>query len=277
MMNLKYYLRGLGIGIVVTALIMGIAVGGKKEALSNEEIKERAKALGMIEESTVLADTFAEDRKEEPENTAAAPEEAKGGDAAQPETAEGAEAPDTEESLETAAAPEISQSPEASASPEAAKSPEASALPEVSSGSGISAASEVSEKRTVATPEALESAETAEPDVPQQVQAADVPAETSEEIKEEPAPKTTEAPAAADENVQGGAQASGSMIIEVKDGDSSYSVCEKLEEAGLISSAYEFDMYLLQNGYDKRIKVGTFEIPADADSEKIARTLVRLE
>ncbi|MDE7287252.1 MAG: hypothetical protein K2N55_10485, partial [Lachnospiraceae bacterium] len=55
-MNLKYYLRGLGIGIVVTAIIMGIASRGGKEELSNEEIKERAKALGMIEESTVLAD-----------------------------------------------------------------------------------------------------------------------------------------------------------------------------------------------------------------------------
>ena len=40
MMNLKYYLRGLGVGIVVTALIMGMSLGGKKESLSNEEIKD---------------------------------------------------------------------------------------------------------------------------------------------------------------------------------------------------------------------------------------------
>ena len=32
MMNLKYYLRGLGVGIVVTALLMGISLGGKKES-----------------------------------------------------------------------------------------------------------------------------------------------------------------------------------------------------------------------------------------------------
>ena len=38
-MNLKYYLRGLGVGIVVTALIMGISLGGKKESLSDKEIK----------------------------------------------------------------------------------------------------------------------------------------------------------------------------------------------------------------------------------------------
>ena len=31
MMNLKSYLRGLGIGVVVTALIMGIVTGRKRK------------------------------------------------------------------------------------------------------------------------------------------------------------------------------------------------------------------------------------------------------
>lgn len=49
-MNLKYYLRGLGLGIVMTAIIMGIAAHGKEKSLTEEEIVERAKTLGMIEE-----------------------------------------------------------------------------------------------------------------------------------------------------------------------------------------------------------------------------------
>lgn len=49
-MNLKYYLRGLGLGIVMTAIIMGITTHGKKENLTEEEIVERAKELGMIED-----------------------------------------------------------------------------------------------------------------------------------------------------------------------------------------------------------------------------------
>lgn len=52
-MKLKYYLRGLGIGIIVTAVIMGIALGSRQE-LTDAEIKERAAKLGMIEESGVL-------------------------------------------------------------------------------------------------------------------------------------------------------------------------------------------------------------------------------
>ena len=52
-MNLKYYLRGLGLGILVTAIIMGAAGGMKKVNLTNDEIKARAKELGMIENQTL--------------------------------------------------------------------------------------------------------------------------------------------------------------------------------------------------------------------------------
>lgn len=53
-MKLKYYLRGLGIGIVVTALLMGIAMKDNGK-MSDEEIKARATELGMVEQLT-LAD-----------------------------------------------------------------------------------------------------------------------------------------------------------------------------------------------------------------------------
>lgn len=55
-MNLKYYLRGLGIGTIVTALILGIALGNPNDQMSNEEIKQRAKELGMVEGTGVLTD-----------------------------------------------------------------------------------------------------------------------------------------------------------------------------------------------------------------------------
>lgn len=56
-MKLKYYLRGLGIGIAVTALVLALA-GGGKESLTDEEIIARAKELGMVESVTLsqLAD-----------------------------------------------------------------------------------------------------------------------------------------------------------------------------------------------------------------------------
>ena len=39
------YLRGLGIGIIVTALIMGLT-SGKKQSMTDDEIKAKAAALG---------------------------------------------------------------------------------------------------------------------------------------------------------------------------------------------------------------------------------------
>lgn len=48
-MKLKYYLRGLGVGIICTAIIMGIALSGNgKEKLTDAEIIERARILGMV-------------------------------------------------------------------------------------------------------------------------------------------------------------------------------------------------------------------------------------
>ncbi len=45
-MKLKYYMRGLGIGIILTTLI--IAIGNPKKEISDQEIKKRAEALGMV-------------------------------------------------------------------------------------------------------------------------------------------------------------------------------------------------------------------------------------
>ena len=62
-MEKKYYFRGLGLGIIVTAVIMGIALsgGGKKEKMTDEEVIARAKELGMIEDSTLLEAAEGED------------------------------------------------------------------------------------------------------------------------------------------------------------------------------------------------------------------------
>lgn len=47
-MKLKYYLRGLGIGIIVTTLIMMFSFSQREVTLSDEEIIARATRLGMV-------------------------------------------------------------------------------------------------------------------------------------------------------------------------------------------------------------------------------------
>ena len=59
-MKLKYYLRGLGTGVFVTALILGIALSHGKGIMSDEEVKKRAAELGMVEEFKSLAEASEE-------------------------------------------------------------------------------------------------------------------------------------------------------------------------------------------------------------------------
>ncbi len=107
-MNLKYYLRGLGVGIVVTSLILGIGLGSRKEALSNEEIKDRARALGMVEESSI---TVAEVAVQQEEEAVDDPELLNDVDAELKDDA--ADKADAE--TEVSATPEVSSEPEVSA------------------------------------------------------------------------------------------------------------------------------------------------------------------
>ena len=47
-MKLKYYLRGAGVGVLVTTIIFSIAFAFYEPQLSKEEIIQRASALGMV-------------------------------------------------------------------------------------------------------------------------------------------------------------------------------------------------------------------------------------
>ncbi len=168
-MKLKYYLRGLGIGILVTALIMGFTTRDSRP-LTDAEIKAAAAELGMVESDSLrLADL-----PQEPTPT-----------------------------------PEIT--------PEPTKEPETTPEPEATTES------------------------------------------SGEPAKE---PETT--------------QESGTDIsVTVSAGSGSRTVCNRLEEVGVITDAAEFDKYLCDQGYSKRICVGTFEIPADASWEEIAKIITR--
>ena len=191
-MKLKYYLRGLGIGILVTAVIMGVTQGSRKETLSDREIRERAAALGMVEPGNSLADL---------------------------------------EAAETPAATEI---------PEAAETPAATEIPEAAE-----------------TPAATETPEAAETPV-----ATEAPAATeTPEVTARP----TQKPAEEEEG--------SSYTFEIQAGDSSYQVAYRLQQAGLVADARDFDNYLCSKGYDRKLKTGSYEIPETATGEEISEIL----
>lgn len=219
-MEKKYYFRGLGLGIIVTAVIMGIALSGNRQGqMTDEEIIARAKKLGMIEDSSLLA---ASDSNDE-ENEAAETGEQEKADSetvkppvkldvavAEPKPAETSEA-DTESTESTAEAkPEVDTEPSADTKPSA---------------------------------------------------------DTNEMTKQD-----DDKPAAASSTTSTAVKS-----VTIVSGDGSYTVAKKLAEAGVVNSAAAFDTFLCENGYDKRLHTGTFQIPADAGDEQIARIVTGQE
>lgn len=123
-MKLKYYLRGLGIGMIVTALILGISFSNRQDQTSqimtDDQIRERAAELGMVDSSELTLAALQNSAKQPTEGT---PEETT----------------QTQEQNNIEAKPETTQEPEAIAEPEPEKTaelektaaPETTAEPEV--------------------------------------------------------------------------------------------------------------------------------------------------
>ena len=202
-MKLKYYLRGLGIGIVVTALLMGY---------SNKNRAAEPKAEVATEETAgdLLADR----------NGEATTEEVIEQSTVENVTVETDSAETSEE--------EISQQ-----------------------GTASELESSTQEAETITETESVTETET------ESVQAE----ETTD--KKEQTQSSTEADA-------GNALPQTTIEINIVRGDDSGTVARKLQNAGMVESATEYDAYLMQHGYDKKIRVGKVEIPVDATWQEIA-------
>ncbi len=61
--------------------------------------------------------------------------------------------------------------------------------------------------------------------------------------------------------------------FEIKGGEFSDTVCQKLKEAGLIDDAKAFNTYLIQKDFDNLILPGIYDIPKDSTYEEIAALL----
>ena len=298
-MNFRSYLRGAGIGLIVAALVLSFSGGNKSHAMTDDEIKSRARELGMTDSNEVLADVFetteapsleipvtevpsvevptAETASTETESTEAASAETASTETASLETA----------STETAAAE--------TASTEAASSEAVSggsnADGNSGSASGLTKDGSASAAGKTEAPEKTEVPE--KTDAPEKT---DTTGKTVDEIIEETlkdAPKDniqsdltgeekskSELLADAVETEAESAPAvtdsgSGFVSITVSGGSSSTVVAKALENAGAVSSAAAFDSYLCSKGYDRHLATGEFRIPAGSSDEDIALILMR--
>ncbi len=229
-MKLKYYLRGIGIGVIVTALIMGIALPSKFTP-SDEEIIARAEELGMKMENRTLSDGYG-----------TAPSQVYNGDETVTPADDGH--------------PNIIV-------PTEAVLPDGAAAPEITP-EGASQITGLVTKEP--TPEPTDEPTPEPTDEPTPVPTAEPTPEPTPVPTEKPAPEPTVSPVAASSDTV--------YIVTVKKGDSSGSVCKRMQEAGIIESAKEFDKYLCDKGYDTRLSFGDHEIPEGSSFEDMALILM---
>lgn len=64
------------------------------------------------------------------------------------------------------------------------------------------------------------------------------------------------------------------VSITVSSGMGSEQVCSMLYDAGLITDEYSYNLYLENNGYADRIRVGTFTFTKGMSEEEIANALI---
>ena len=246
-MKLRYYMRGLGIGIFVTAILMALTIHGKTERLTDEQIIERAEALGMEMKysSDVLADTVSENAAEDTKS---------------------AELPDQvkeETSLANRlAAEEKTENPLLDGevgNTDAAEAEKTDSLQQDIYHEDPDAA-----ERTETKTDSSADADSAEEGTTE---------ESTADAQDEGTADDTKQTDAAGNSAADTQAAAGSKQITVSSGDGSDTVARKLYEAGLISDAAAYDRYLCQNGYDKKICTGVKTIPAGAGEAEIAKIL----
>lgn len=180
-MKFKYFLRGLGTGIIFATVVCVVAFyTSDSKAVSDKEVIERAKELGMVEKKDSVKDLFASESTTE----------------------------DNEKNSEKESVTEL----------------------------------QTTEEQTIEDKTELQTTEV-------------VTEEQTTEMKTE-----TEV----DDNTKR------TVEITIKGGMSSYPVCQRLQDLGVIEDALDFDNYLIQHGYANRIRVGTHTLTIGMTYEEIA-------
>jgi hypothetical protein len=291
-MKLKYYLRGIGIGVILTATIMGFALGGRKTIMSDAQVIQRAKELGMTE-GGVLSAEAGETNNNGSSTTSLSVEtlDKKGKENTEEVNKAVAAAGKSVSAMEEKAKEETGKSTENKSDKN-----ESASKTDTQEESKTAVASTASSKETVKEAKAEETKKTEEnTEKKTETASAAVSAETpqTENKTSEETPKeiveTTELPATTEntevagntpseentESTTGEFTTSISKTVTIPGGLGSDAVARLLYNEGVVDSAIAFDSYLTTNRLDRNIRSGIKVIPSGASYADIAAILTK--
>ena len=279
-MKLRFYLRGLGIGILVTAIILTIAYRGKTTPMTDDEVRERAKQLGMEDKygSGTLADMQADSG--EAEDAAAADVGKKDDTAAASDTdkTDDATATDTDKTDDTAAVSDTDKTNNTAAA-DTGKPDETAATADTDK-TDDTAVTDTDKTDDTAAADTDKTDDTAVADTDKTDDTAVTDTDKTDETTATDTGKTEQTAETDSENGSDDQADDESPVVSstdtlfvVSSGQGSDTVAVNLKKAGLVKDSAAFDAYLCSKGYDKILRTGKHVIPAGATEEQIAKIL----
>ena len=244
-MRFKYYLRGIGLGIIFAVLIMIIAIHNHKDSfLSDKEIIEKAKELGMV---------MSDNNSENISGT---------------ELKFGSESSTTEiykVDTETAKAPS-----ESASSKKNDKTISKDSESEDAQSDGTSTNKNLTDKTT----EDKNSTDKAADKTTEDKNSTDKTTDKASEDKNS-TDKTSKKSSENKDAKNNNSQTNDYVIIKVKQGDVCRTISEALQNLGLVDDAEDFRKYMGKKGYADRIHAGEYKIPRNSTYEEIAQILIK--
>lgn len=263
-MRQKYFLRGLGIGILVTASVLTIS-HKKQGELSDYEIRERAEAMGMVmQEDQDLNGNLAESP-----SPSAAPKE----------TLDVSSSREPDNPVKTEESKESEGSGKADASKEADNSGKADASKEADNSGKADASKEtdaLKEPESSGEPKvSVEPENSEEPKASREPEVSKEPSDSAGKPANTTTPKAAKEPESTKAPVAKKSKAGKKVTIRIERGMWSDAVARAMENAGLVEDAEDFDKYLCEQGYSSLISTGTYRIPEGSTYYEIAHLITK--
>lgn len=248
-MRLRHYLKGLGIGMAVTALILHFSVHAAEPSMTDEEVIARARELGMIEnvvlsrnDPTISGGSVSGDGLLSASGNEAAGHGVSGNEIAGHD-ANGTDIDANRPSDGDGGSVDGSGHTDAPNGGDDGTDNNGTDISGQGNGSGAAGNGDAltEDPLDADTPEA---------------------AGNQEGVEAEP-----------QEGMTGVETGQESVSITISNGDSSVSVAGRLAALGLVSSQAEYDAYLCSHGYDRSIRTGVHVIPVGATEQQIAEII----
>lgn len=252
-MKLKSYLRGLGLGMIVTTIILVIAFSSRRHNMTDEEIMAKARELGMVETSAFGNGDKKDDNTGNQESTNATTAKNEGSISIEvtPDSSENKGETSGEGQISTENTTLNSQEETTAKEPETTKKPETT--------------TKATEAETPKKPEAT-------------TKATEAPTKATEAPTKATEPETTKKPEATTEATQPtkpavteAANKTVTLIFEdIRSADMASNI---LYDAGIIQDVDSFNDYLTEKGWATKVGEGEFEFRKGMTFDEIARII----